>query len=330
MISIADVKASNAQISKDTVPHTAVFTGGTDGIGKAALTRLVSTKLPIRVYVIGRNSDKHKTFLDGLRRSNEKADIVWLEGQISLLAETRRLCDIIKTRETAIDLLYMSAGFIAGGLRNDTSEGNDLSMSLSYYGRVLLMIELMPLLNASSNNPRIITILAAGNEYSSIHLDDLDFRQPGHYSLVSYSRSIATYTTLCMARLAQENPGVVMIHHYPGGVNTDLFKKRYGDKWFWFLMSAMLSLVGISPEDAAEKVVYMSTSAKYGGRGVPLGAKAHPALNMAKTTKAGTLFLVRDKLQEVQIDEVMAELNKMDAGNIVWRKMLETLAPYTS
>ena len=117
MVSISEVKSSNTRISKDTAPHTAVFTGGTDGIGKATLTRLVSTKLPIRVYVIGRNGEKHKQFLSELRNLNEKADIVWLEGQISLLAETKRLCDIIKARETSIDVLFMSAGFLSTGER---------------------------------------------------------------------------------------------------------------------------------------------------------------------------------------------------------------------
>jgi NAD(P)-dependent dehydrogenase (short-subunit alcohol dehydrogenase family) len=117
MVSISEVKASNGRIPKDTTPRTAVFTGGTDGIGKATLIRLVATKRSMKVYVIGRNGEKHKPFLDELRMSNDKADIVWLEGQLTLLAETKRLCDIIKARETSIDALYMSAGFMSTGER---------------------------------------------------------------------------------------------------------------------------------------------------------------------------------------------------------------------
>ena len=117
MVSISDAKASNARITKDTVPYVAVLTGGTDGIGKATLVRLVGTNQPIKIYVIGRNGDKHKPFLNDLRKSNQKADIVWLEGQVSLLAEVKRLCDTIKVRETSIDILFMSAGFITSGER---------------------------------------------------------------------------------------------------------------------------------------------------------------------------------------------------------------------
>src|ERR1700761_6668439 len=99
MVSISEIRASNAQITKDKAPQIAVFTGATDGIGKATLIRLVSTKLPMKIYVIGRNGEKHKQFLDELRKSNIRVDIVWLEGQISLLAETKRLCDEIRWRE---------------------------------------------------------------------------------------------------------------------------------------------------------------------------------------------------------------------------------------
>jgi NAD(P)-dependent dehydrogenase (short-subunit alcohol dehydrogenase family) len=113
MVSLSEMRASNTRITEDTVPHIAVFTGATDGIGKAALVRLLATKLPIKVYVIGRNGDKHKAFLDQLRGSNKQANVIWLEGQLTLLADTRRLCDEIKAREKCIDALYMSAGFIS-------------------------------------------------------------------------------------------------------------------------------------------------------------------------------------------------------------------------
>ena len=120
MVSISEIKASNNRITEKTAPHTAVFTGATDGIGKASLIRLVSTKVPIKVYVIGRNGDRHKGFLDSLRESNKQANIIWIEGQLSLLADTRRICDEIKSHETSIDSLYMSAGFISSGERTGT------------------------------------------------------------------------------------------------------------------------------------------------------------------------------------------------------------------
>ena len=195
---------------------------------------------------------------------------------------------------------------------------------------MLAMTLLMPLLNASSNNPRIVSILATGNESSSIDLDDLDLKKKEHYGLSTLSKAAATYTTLSMSRLAQENPRVAMFHHYPGGVNTGLFKKAFGDKWFWWILAALLAVAGTSPEDAGEKVVYLLTSAKYGGRGVPLGTKEQPGLTMAKTSQAGSLFLINDKLKELHQDKIMEELDKRDARNVVWHRLLETIGPYSS
>jgi NAD(P)-dependent dehydrogenase (short-subunit alcohol dehydrogenase family) len=352
MVSMSEIRASNTRIAESTAPHTAVFTGATDGIGRAALIRLIATKLPVRVYVIGRKGDKHKAFLDQLRGSNKHANIIWLEGQLSLLADTKRLCDAIKAREKCIDALYMSAGFISSErlgmyfeqlatslglstenetdlLRLETSEGNETSQSLAYYSRVLMMTQLLPLLKASQN-PRIVSVLNAGNETTSIFLDDLDLKQPGHYSLINLAKSTSTYTTLTMSRLAQENPGVVFVHHYPGGVQTDLFKKVWGNKWYWPLVSGAYSMLGIPLEDAAEKILYLITSAKYGGKGVPLVAGQSPALTMASTKQADALYAINDKVKELQQQKVMAQLKAMNAGDIIWRKTLHVLGPYSS
>lgn len=112
MVSISRIRASNALITADTVPRVAVVAGGTAGIGKATLSLLVSKKTPIKIYVVGRDEAKMKPFLDQLRQSNDQADIIGLEGQVSSLADTKRLCDKIKSQENSIDLLFLSAGAI--------------------------------------------------------------------------------------------------------------------------------------------------------------------------------------------------------------------------
>ena len=130
MVSITEIKASNAKITAATAPRVAVLTGATDGIGKATLTRLVATGTPMRVYVLGRNGDKHKPMLERLRASNKQAQIIWLEGQLSLLADTKRLCDEIKARETSIDSLLLSAGFIQTGALTGSCPSRDAQLTV--------------------------------------------------------------------------------------------------------------------------------------------------------------------------------------------------------
>lgn len=209
-------------------------------------------------------------------------------------------------------------------------------MMLAYYGRVLATILMQPLLNASTNSPRVISVLACGNEMAEIFLDDLDLLKPEHSGLVQRSRSLSSYTTISFGKLARENPRVLYFHHYPGGVNTDLFKKSFGKAWYWPLMSVSLSIVATSPADAGAKIMYMATSAKYSGAsskegrsgGVPLTSSQSAALNMDKAHGGGALFLVNDKMKELIQDKVMADLEKRNAPALVWEKAMDTLKPY--
>lgn len=112
MTSLATLSASNTQLTGTTLPRVAVFVGATAGIGQATLTQYVKKGYPLRAYVVGRNEESFKPVLNELRASNKAAELIFLEGQISLLAETKRLTDEILRREKHIDMLFLSAGFL--------------------------------------------------------------------------------------------------------------------------------------------------------------------------------------------------------------------------
>lgn len=108
----APIRASNALITEASILKTAVFVGGTDGIGKATLKDLVSKGFPIKVYIVGRNEAGHKALLDELRSLNPRADLIYVQGQISLVAESQRISRVISAQEDKIDLLFLSAGYL--------------------------------------------------------------------------------------------------------------------------------------------------------------------------------------------------------------------------
>lgn len=116
-ISIAEVKNSNSQITTATAPRTAVFIGATAGIGKAALTRLVAQQTSIKIYIVGRNAEKQQQFIAQLQKSNKNAMIIFLEGEVSLMAEVKRICAEIKAKESSIDAMFLSTGYIPHGGR---------------------------------------------------------------------------------------------------------------------------------------------------------------------------------------------------------------------
>ncbi|EGY20857.1 uncharacterized protein VDAG_02381 [Verticillium dahliae VdLs.17] len=111
MAVLAQLRASNAQLIEATTPRTAVFVGATDGIGKRALIELVSTGFPVKAYVIGRQKARDQPLLEEIRVINKNAELLYLEGQVSLMSEVTRLTDEILGKEEKIDL-YHSAGFL--------------------------------------------------------------------------------------------------------------------------------------------------------------------------------------------------------------------------
>ncbi|KAG5754857.1 hypothetical protein H9Q69_004543 [Fusarium xylarioides] len=345
MVPFKVIRASNSRITANVAPRVVVSAGGTSGIGKATLIQLVSLGLPIKVYVLGRNGATHKPFLDQLRQSNPQAEVVWLEGQISLLAETSRLCNEIKAREEKIDLLILSTAFLPMGPRQETSEGIEKASVVGYYSRMLIITHLLPLLSAAAADPsnaygpRVVNISGAGKESSKIFLDDLALKAPGHFGFVNYLIHTATMTTLTMRRLAEDpaNKDVVLIHHFPGAVGTDIMKNRDSRAGSWLdswigtvimsIVAKLMKLLSTTVEQAGEKCLYLSTSAAYGGKGVPLSEGQERALTLNRKP-SGSLFSINEKLEPIWNDKVLGELEDKHAPEVVWRWTEDVLKPY--
>lgn len=120
-ISLSEIKESNSRINDATAPHTALFVGATAGIGRATLELLVARGTPVKVYVVGRSTTKSQPLVDQLRTSNAKAEIIFIEAQVSLMSEVKRICDEIKSNEKSLDALFMAAGHLPFGGREGMS-----------------------------------------------------------------------------------------------------------------------------------------------------------------------------------------------------------------
>ncbi|KAK2675181.1 hypothetical protein RAB80_010165 [Fusarium oxysporum f. sp. vasinfectum] len=157
---LAQIRASNAQLTEATTPGTAVLIGATDGIGKRALVTLVSHGFPLKAYVIGRNKARDQTLLGELYAINNKVELVYLEGQISLMSEVERLTSYILEKEQKIDLLFHSAGFLPLLGRQETDEGLELSTAVAHFSRLAFILRLLPRLQAAAKS-RVRAIFSA-------------------------------------------------------------------------------------------------------------------------------------------------------------------------
>jgi len=113
MVNISLIRKSNSQIDKSSAPRIAVFVGGTSGIGKITLNEIAGLGVDFKAYVVGRKASEEsfRSFAEELHQSQPNADIIWVEGEVSLLAEVKRVCDRVKALESRIDLLFMTTGY---------------------------------------------------------------------------------------------------------------------------------------------------------------------------------------------------------------------------
>lgn len=335
MTSIKTVRASNASIDLDQLPRVAVFVGATSGIGQATLSLLLSKQTPIKVYIVGRNQSKNAELLDNFRQINSKAEIVWVEAQVSLMAEVKEATDEIKRKEKSIDLLILSAGIFPLSDRAKTSEGLDLFLALGYYSKVVFLAELLPLLQASTNNPRAITILGAGEEDPAPIVDDYDLEKPENYSLAKHLAHSGTGITLAMQRLATKYPNVTLIHTHPGLVATDLINKALAGKTAWWtgIAAMVLSLLRYVPlfwtvQQAAERELYVATTSRFGGKGAASLVEGQTAgKNLDGNTTTGSVYVVGEKLEALQIEKVQPEWEKTGAADKIWRHTVDKVKP---
>ncbi|KAE8383453.1 hypothetical protein BDV26DRAFT_302971 [Aspergillus bertholletiae] len=339
MVPMSEVRASNKQLTAATVPQVAIFVGATAGIGKAALTELVSAGFPLKAYIIGRDEAAFQPTITELHALNPSANFTFLQGKVSLMAETTHLIDIILRREEHIDLLFLSAGFLPFLGRQETSEGIELSTAVAYYSRLVFIRRLLPLLQAAAKPgnghfpPRIISVLGTGVETTNLFLDDLTLKQPGHFSVPSYTGHVATMTSASLKRLAEqpENKNIVIMHHHPGLVSTDIFKKSWGARWNESKENkgpaAPANIARSTPEEAGERSLFLMTSAKYGGNGVPVSEGQKGGWTV-QGTSSGSLLCVGDQLETLNLGDLLNSLEQSGAADTIWNHTERLIGAY--
>ncbi|KAI0099312.1 hypothetical protein GGR51DRAFT_395830 [Nemania sp. FL0031] len=330
MVSYKEVQASNALINDATAPRIAVFVGGTSGIGKFTIRALAGTGASTKIYLVGRKSseERMREFIRELHAINPKAEVVCTEGEVALLADTKRVCDIIKTKESRVDLLFLTAGYAPFGSRKETAEGIEIAQSLEYYSRMLFILHLLPLLREAAA-PRVVSVLGGGFERASINVDDIDLKKPGSFNLLTAQVQYIAMNTMGLERLANDNPDVTFIHSWPGWVNTGNVKRGADPNsmmsWFvWLVLEPIIRLFSMSDEESGQRHLFESTSSLFGGRGIPWSGK--PGTNSLERQENG-LYLVNYKCDCTPNAKVVRVLREKALGKI-WEHTREVLRPY--
>ena len=212
--------------------------------------------------------------------------------------------------------------------RKETAEGLEIAQSLEYYSRVLFVLHLLPLLRAAEA-PKVVSVLAGGLMRANIDLDDLDLKKPGNFGFMKAQPQYAIMNTMALENLANDNPSVTFIHSWPGFVNTGNVRRGLEPNsimaWIvWLILEPLIWLFSFNDEESGQRHLFQSTSAAFGGRGVPW--KGKPGMNTLEKPADG-LFLVNYKCDCTPNAKVMALLREK-ALERVWDHTQEVLRPY--
>jgi len=248
MSALRAATASNAHIlsSLQPPPHVVVV-GGTSGIGRAIALSISQHCPAAHLTIIGRNEAAANTIVSQLG-SNSK----FIRADVSLMSEIASITKKINI----VDMLILTQGILTMAGRTPTKENIDNKLALHYYGRVLFVKELLPLLRLSPHGGKVLFVLDSKNgNPSKINWNDMALENT--YSLSAAANHAISFTDLVIQYLAlqPENTNVTFTHAYPGGVKTPLADNL--PFWARLPVKGLMAVgLGVTPEDCAEFMIH--------------------------------------------------------------------------
>jgi NAD(P)-dependent dehydrogenase (short-subunit alcohol dehydrogenase family) len=223
----------------------AIVVGGTNGIGYGMACRVAAEVKSSTVIISGRTKPQHIPH----------ANMEFRPLDATSMRQIKHYTDTFKSaQEQKLDLLIMTQGIMTVAGRTETPEGIDRKMALHYYGKQLLIRELLP---ALKENAKVIIVFDGvyGNP-TKLDWEDLDLKK--HFSLgKSANHCMVMNDAMIQFHAAeQQRQGANnrhFVHAWPGAVNSNLFKELP-----WFLQPLLRvagSLVGVSTDTCAERLL---------------------------------------------------------------------------
>lgn len=149
---------------------TILVTGGTDGIGKGIAVHYL--KRGDRVIVVGSSMVKGNTFLNEARELGAEERAIFLQANLSMVKENKRIIDEVKNKFHSLDgVVFCATSHTIRKEYTVTKEGLEFNFALSYVSRFVLGFGLKELLE-KSDAPVIVNVCAPGMN-GTIDYDDI-------------------------------------------------------------------------------------------------------------------------------------------------------------
>jgi NAD(P)-dependent dehydrogenase (short-subunit alcohol dehydrogenase family) len=247
-----------------------VITGATSGIGEVAAQRLAA--MGARIVLVARDAARAQKTLSRLANSGGGVAHSIYYGDLSIIAETKRVAAEIAAAEPRIDVLINNAGALFSA-REVTADNLEKTFATNHMAYFVLTLGLRESLFAASP-ARVVSTASDAHKGYNLDFDDLQATK-GYSAIRAYGRS-----KLCNILFTRElarrwsGKGVTANCLHPGFVDT-----RFGDGSGGFLSRVVriAKTFAISPEKGAETIGYLASSPDVGTLNGEYFYKCRPA-----------------------------------------------------
>jgi retinol dehydrogenase 12 len=247
-----------------------VITGATSGIGEVAAQRLAA--MGARIVLVARNAARGQKTLTRLPSLGAGTPHSIYYGELSRIADCKRVSAEISAAEPRIDVLINNAGALFGS-RQVTSDNLEETFATNHMAYFVLTMGLKDRLQATGD-ARVVSTASDAHKGYTLDFDDLQATK-SYSAIRAYGRS-KLCNILFTRELARRWTGTGIIANclHPGFVAT-----RFGDASGGFLSSVVrfAKNFAISPEKGAETIVYLASSPEVSATSGEYFYKCRPA-----------------------------------------------------
>ena len=256
---------------------------------------------------------------------NPAGEYMFIKADVSLIRIVNEVCEEIKAKEKAINILFLSAGLPSLD-RGETPEHLQLLAALTYYSRVRFITNLLPLLRYASVLRRVVTV-AGGSLEGPLDASDFPARR---IPLRAIRGHLTTLISLGLEAVGKTAPEVSFIHDYPGTVDTTLVSRMPG--LLGVVLRAYIYLAGrwicVPIEESGERHLYLATSARYppvndrkgSDSAVPLGNRVDVAQGTNGGVGSGVYSVGWDgESSSPTVQKLLAGLRDKGMVEEIWR-----------
>ncbi len=263
-------RSSFAPLADSMRGRTAVVTGATSGLGRAAATGLA--RLGARVVLVGRDRRKAEETRGEIRAATGNGDLAVEVADLSLLSAVRALAERLLEREKALHVLVNNAGVLENE-RRTTTEGHEVSLATNLLAPYLLTRRLVPRLVASAP-ARVVNVVSGGMYLAGLGSEVFGAsggRWDGALAYARHKRALTVLTGLWSDELFSRGVAVHAMH--PGWADTPGVERSLPG--FFRLTRPLLR----TPEEGADTIVWLAAApeAAHAGGGLWLDRELHPA-----------------------------------------------------